>query len=390
MKHFVKTSLTKECENKLRKHRFVILIDQEGSGKTLTAVHILSDDTYRQWIKQKVTSWKDLLVFDFKDNTIVYIDNIFDGYMHIEEINAWLDALCYFFSKCINSNCNIHLIITAKKDVIEKSVSFNKSEIQCILKTCSVNGDLFSLSLEEKNKILNNQISLAKELKGMDVHCTREILKVRLQSNTPSLGFPLCAHMYAFEKELLFREACIFDDPMSYLKYNFHKTIEEDKTNGLKTLFLILIFYHSPETVNVPGSLDLKSQTECKKFLEASCPDDFFEKIAHLSYENLNEKAEEQEDSVLIKFNAVFKFRHQIYLEGVSAYFFMRYFDAVVDYFPCSILRTLNLPDLSTFKANKLVHRIKRELEKENDLSPSSFKVFKEPEFERLFQIGKI
>lgn len=381
-KYYVETGLTKACKEKLEKLGMAVIIGQQGSGKTLTAVHIMRSTNYADWGKQKVISWEDLLVSKFTKNTIVYIDNLFDGFLYNQGVEKWLDSLCYFFFECIKPKDNVRLIITAKTDSIENACSFSKSDTLFLIKTCTVREDLFLLSIEEKMEIFDHQIQLAKELKGIDPHFTREKLKLELQDKKCQLGFPLCAHMYAFEKQQAFRDTYIFDNPRTYVRTHIREEIKNDKTNGVKTLFLFLLFYHSQETAHSTETLDLKYGRECLKFLKRKCSEELVDKM-QLSPDNLSEKAEELENSVLIKHYTMFEFKHQIYLEEVSEYFFRTHFDAVVDHFPLSILRTYEMHDNTTAEVTKLVDRIKKELQGGAISEALCCKVFKEPEFEK-------
>ena len=63
--------------------------------------------------------------------------------------------------------------------------------------------------------------------------------------------------------------------------------------------------------------------------------------------------------------------------------FFRTHFDAVVDHFPLSILRTYEMHDNTTAEVTKLVDRIKKELKGRAMSEALSCKVFKEPEFEQ-------
>lgn len=380
-RHYVETSLTHECESRLDKFGVIVLIGEQGSGKTSTAVHIMKKPQYENWIKRKITSWLDLLQFEFTEDTLIYADNLFDGFMYQQEVDRWWDTLCYFFFESIKPANNIRLIITAKDGVVNKICEFNSINIQKFDETCFIRVDSFPLTGEEKIKILQNQILLAKDLKGIDVHIIAEKMKSDLKKKTCPLGFPLCAHLYAFEKNPFFRTDSIFDNPRHYVRVQIKEEIEHDKS--VKTLFLLLLFYFSPETTN--AQLDLNDKEKCKTFFERQCAAELVKEM-QLNFENnLYEKATNLEETVLIKHHSMFEFKHQIYLQGVSDYFFRAHFEAVVDYFPLSILRTFEFQDISKDKTDRIVDRLKKEIGKNSISDALSCNFFKERAFEQEF-----
>lgn len=48
----------------------------------LIVVYIMKSKSYEGWVKWKLILWEDFFVFDFNDKILVYIDNIFDGYLY--------------------------------------------------------------------------------------------------------------------------------------------------------------------------------------------------------------------------------------------------------------------------------------------------------------------
>ena len=143
----------------------IVLIGEQGSGKTSTAVHIMNSSSYLKWSKHKITSFSDLLVLEFEDKTLIYMDNAFDGFMYHQELYKWWQSLCYFYFQIFTRRNNIRLLITAKPNQIEKACSFVKADVRFISETCFVRVDSFPLSEKEKLNILESQIKLASELK---------------------------------------------------------------------------------------------------------------------------------------------------------------------------------------------------------------------------------
>lgn len=382
---YVETHLTRECESRLHRFGLIVLIGEQGSGKTSTAVHIMRKLQYDDWTKHKITSWVDLLKFEFKEKTLIYADNLFDGFMYQQEVDKWWDTLCYFYFEYIKPDDNVRLIITAKQDVVDKACAFNEIDILTLEQTCFIRVDAFPLLDEEKFKILDNQILLAKALKKIDVHFVTETLKANIRKKSCPLGFPLCAHLYAFEEDPIFRDSSIFDNPRCYVKIQICREIENDKSSGVKTLFLILLYYFNPETTNNPKELNLQYRDDCKEFLEKQCTGDLRKKMEPLFYSNLYEIANRLEGTILIKHHSSFEFKHQIYLQAVSDYFFRKEFDAVVDYFPMSILRSYEIHDRSEEQLTRIAERLRKEIKRQSVSVALSCKMFEEPDFEQVF-----
>lgn len=108
-KRFVETSWTKKCRNQLHKTGMVVLKGNQGCGKTLTSVNIMTDKYYEEWTKLKFTSWRDLLTFDLLQKTLVFIDDMLDGFSYAQDIHNWWNTLCYFYSECVKKNMCISL-----------------------------------------------------------------------------------------------------------------------------------------------------------------------------------------------------------------------------------------------------------------------------------------
>lgn len=76
----------------------------------------------------------------------------------------------------------------------------------------------------------------------------------------------MCAHLYAFEKNI--RTTDVFDDPRTYVIHHIKNEIDNDNTNGVKTLFLFLLFYTSPSSFKPNKILDLKYGKDIRDYLE--------------------------------------------------------------------------------------------------------------------------
>lgn len=156
-----------KCINQLEQTGLIVLTGKQGCGKTLTAVHIMKSSSYEGWVKRKFTSWEDLLAFDFNDKTLVYIDNIFDGYLYRHQLKKWWDTLCYFYFNFIKDNDSIRLLITAKENVIENACAHIKANVPVLKKYFFVEEESFPLSAEEMLRIVTMQVKLAEEIKNI-------------------------------------------------------------------------------------------------------------------------------------------------------------------------------------------------------------------------------
>lgn len=161
---FVETTFSKKCSEMLRKNKIAVLLGQQGCGKTLTAIQIMNNDYYIDWKKQKIVSSDDLLAIKVDEETelLVYIDNILDGFIYREKVRKWWHSLCYFYFRLVKKSKNIHLLITAKEDVVEEAFEHINAEAFSIDNACFVRQSLFCLSDEEKIEILKSQFKFAK------------------------------------------------------------------------------------------------------------------------------------------------------------------------------------------------------------------------------------
>lgn len=103
--YFAKTGVFEESVKSLEDNGIAILIGPQGSGKTFTAACIMFQ-TYESWTKIKFTSWEDFLKFELEKNTLVYVDNLLDGYMYQHELRKWWCSLCYFYFERIQPEKN--------------------------------------------------------------------------------------------------------------------------------------------------------------------------------------------------------------------------------------------------------------------------------------------
>lgn len=384
----METTFSKKCSEVLQINKIAVLLGQQGCGKTLTAIHIMNNDYYRDWKKQKIVSSDDLLAIKVDEETelLVYIDNILDGFIYREKVRKWWHSLCYFFFRHVKKSKNIHLLITAKEDVVDEAFEHINADVFSIDNACFVREGLFCLSDVEKIEILESQFKFAKELKNYDNACAETLFNDEIKvTERPLIGFPLCAHLYAFDNTIA-KNTSVFEYPKDYVIRHIDSEIANDNTNSVKTLFLVLLFYHTQSGSKSTRTLDLRYEGECRQYLVETVSEAFVESMKPLLFKNLFDTAMGLKDVILVKHANMFQFKHQIYLEGVSDYFFRhpQYSIVAVKHFPLDILRPYEFPGALENILREIIKRFKKEMS--NGMQAIlSCKIFGKSEFELKF-----
>lgn len=338
---------------------------------------------YKDWTKRKYKSWKELLTFEIEEKTLVYIDNIFDGYIYRYDVQNWWNSLCYFYFEYIGNQKTTRLLITAKDNAIAEAFKLIETDSEFIEKRFFVKEESFPLSFNEKTEILKMQEKFAEEEKQIIKSKLTNVILDRIKSHSSPIGFPLCAHLYAFEKNNANKGTWILDNPRDNIRIQISNMIKEDKPNdGVKTLFLILLFYHSPD-----GSkeIDLKYKHSCEQFWSKNCSVEMSEKLKPLNFENLYERAAELEHTMLIPQATMFEFQHQLYLEGVIDYFFKEHPDVAIKYFPLDLLRAYEFECADVICWKEIIHRLVAEISNQAISEALGCKIFKEADFQVKF-----
>lgn len=364
----------------LDKTGIAILLGPQGCGKTLTAVHIMIRHKEKGYKTRKIISHEDLLhiALAAEENMLVYIDNILDGFLYREKVQNWWSSLCYFYFKQVKINKNIRLLITAKDSVKEEACDYIREDIkQC---TFFIKAESHPLTTEEKKNILKSQFELAKKLKGIE---NSEIDEKFDDLKFDNIGFPLCAHLFAFEERRSKKSLAIFNNPKYYVITHIADKIQEDKR--VLTLFLILLFYISPND-STDKILDLRYGQDCKEYLEKMVSKNFVETMKEkLCFDELPKTAKRLKHTILVKHSARFEFKHHIYLEGVIEYFVKEYPLVVVEHFPFDTLRTCDFADDSEGEIwEAIIKRLKIEI-RSGIAAVLSCAIFKSVKFETRF-----
>lgn len=377
LEQYVETQLTAECKKQLQKSRVLILTGIEGTGKTITAIHIMNT-CFKEWKKLKFTSWEDVLAFDLEERTIIYVDNMLDGFMYRHNLNRWWNAFCYFYNEYIDKTDGIYLLITAKENVVEKACAICQVNIPFLVKSFFVKADLFHFSFEEKLEILWKYLKLAEEREIPEPSLLDKVEKSIKDHNGP-IGFPLCAYLYANEERTMERNEGIFNDTRGYVKRQIAYEVDRDKTYRVKTLLLILMFYQSP-----PGSnyvFDFKYRDECLNILQKDGFKEWVNKLGPFQTEDLFLIAKKFEKFFFWK-NLMM---HQVYLEGVRDYFISEYCTVAVEHFPLDMLRTSEFQGIPKVCLEKLIERFHKEILRNAVSETLSCKIFGDTKFEFEF-----
>lgn len=277
-------------------------------------------------------------------------------------------------------------MITAKEDVAEEALEHINSNTFSIDNTCFVREGAFCLSDEEKIEILESQFKFAKELKKYDNSSAKTLFDDEIKvTERPAIGFPLCAHLYAFDNTIA-KNTSVFQCPRDYVIRHIDREIANDNTNGVKTLFLVLLFYHTQSGSKFTHRLDLRYEEDCRQYLVKTVSEAFVESMEPLLFKNLYDTAMRLKDVILVKHANMFEFTHQIYLEGVSDYFFRhpQYSKVAVKHFPLDILRPYEFPGALKNILQDIIQRFKKEIFKGMQ-AVLSCKIFWKSEFELKF-----
>lgn len=387
-KYFVKTQLTDECCSKLKEKGLVILIGKPGCGKTSTAIHLMSKTEYTSWTKLKITE-EELVQIKPDDKTIIYIDDLFDGFLYERNLFNWWNSLFNFYSSWIEKEKKVLLIITAKHTAMEKACVCMEAKKQNQAESFFVRANLHVRTLDEKLELLKSQFNLATELKRVERTFFENHLRDQIPDERGSIGFPLCAFLYSFEDRTAERNSSILVQPRSYVRKYIEFEIQNDteQTVKTKTLFLLLLFYFLlGATPSLPSYyLEYNVRHRFVEFLKKACPEVNLDEFEPLSFAYLNKKVLSFQQQILIKINEMYEFRHQIYLYGIADYFFQKHFDLVVDHFPFAILRTCELYDIPAGDIDKLLDRLKKEIKKKHFFWVLSCNIFQNPSIEKKF-----
>jgi hypothetical protein len=159
-----------------------------------------------------------------------------------------------------------------------------------------------------------------------------------IKSDSP-FGFPLCAHLFACERNAGKRNITVFKYPDVYQKDLINHEINMDESHRVKTLLLFLLL-HDTDLV-IKGELDepnFNDQNQCHELLENAYSKEMLDVLQPLNFSDLSDIANRLTGSIIIKHpNNLFGFIHQTFKNAVASYFCTKHFDAM-KHFPKDVI----------------------------------------------------
>ncbi|XP_062606210.1 uncharacterized protein LOC134268023, partial [Saccostrea cucullata] len=186
-------------------------------------------------------------------------------------------------------NGEVKVIVTAKSGIIEEACElFNKRTIfweDCIV---NLSEEKYELKNNEKKRILLKQIEFANQKKGIRPPDLSDIFWERVTKSKAHIGFPLCAHLFAFEEAFRKKGEDFFSWPTQLVLIQIQDVVTNDKTNRIKTLLLLLLLaeiHNRNKDQESKYKPDIKNEKDCANFVKKTCRlGDYFQP---LNFKNL-------------------------------------------------------------------------------------------------------
>lgn len=380
----------KTAEAVFNKNGIVVFIGPPGCGKTMAAIHLIRKELH-DWTFRKLHSFEEFEYID-EDKSLVFIDNIFFRNTMDSDLGSWWNELDriykqYFASYDVEDELNrLRIVMTARSNVIKKACAY-MGKVTPILHEMYLM-DASKLAEKEKNEILEKQIQFAKKEKRKHVPLIDDKFKKEVIKTEGPIGFPLCAHLYAFGEEYQKSGASFFSKPIELLKLQIKDEIAGDKTNRTKSLFFFLFFFEWHTKMGKIEKLDLKSESSCKKFLNKMSPD-LVKNFEPFDLNGLEEKAKKLSDAffkeIIETGEHKYRFVHDSVYEAVGAYFCETYFTETVKHFPLDLIQKQDYENLTESQKVTLSTRLLYEALNQQLSKVFACKIFREEEFSTFF-----
>ncbi|XP_061195773.1 uncharacterized protein LOC133204001 [Saccostrea echinata] len=381
---YEETKVYKKVENVLLTNNVVILTGPPGFGKTQTAIHLMMP--FREdWVIRKVENYVELNYVECAKNTIIFIDNIFYGKSNefakwmkpLDKLNTIIRSMDRKRAKLEdnrageingqttegeikeqikegeikeqnkeseikeqNKGRRIKVIITARSDKIEEACELMKKRA-IFREDCIVNLSQYELENDEKKRILMKQFTFAHREKGIEPPDLKDLFWEGVAKSKAHIGFPLCAHLFAFEEAFRRKGEDFFSWPTQLVLTQIEDVVKNDKTNRVKTLllFLLLLEIHNRnKDQKSKYKQDLiQNEKDCADFLKKSCR--LGEHFQPLNFKKLPNVAADLTWSLLRKTGeSSYQFIHQSVFDAVETYIFRSFPNKSIALLPLDVI----------------------------------------------------
>lgn len=356
--YFVETESYKKGEETFQRNGIVIWTGPPGCGKTKAAIHLIMKQINHEGKKcsfRLIRFPEELSYIERNKTSLVLIDDFFPQ-QSIGSVANWWNKFDYLYTNCFQNNeiesgtNRVRLIITARENVIDRACHSMGKTTPILNERFRVNNNV--LNGDEKEKIFSQQCTFADEEKYMETKKKdKDFLKEIKEAEGP-IGFPLCAHLFACNKEYRESGTRFFSYPIEYLKGKIKEEIEMDKSHNTKSLFLVLFLYEWHTKMGNSEKLEMKNAQKCKQFLKkvARDPVKFLEQ---LKIRGLESKAQRFIGSFLKEESiGSYRFVHDSVYEAVGAFFCETCVTLTASHFPLDIIQ---MQDYKTATEKELV-----------------------------------
>lgn len=341
-KYFVETKTYKMAKKVFKTYGIVILTGPPGSGKTLTAVHLIGKRLHYCTFR-KIHSWKELSYIDEDEKSLVLIDNLFSNNTLYVNLKKWWDELDNLYENYFAGKENeirserLRIIITARSNVIERACALMEKVTPCLNKRHII--DASTYTEDEKDDILRRQIEFANVEHDFQIPKMDDVFKQEVKKSEGPIGFPLCAHLYVCFQKYQKSGADFFSRPTEFLKLQIKDEIESDKTHRVKSLFFVFLFHEWQRKMGNYDSFQIQNETLCKECLNKVNPN----LLSHFGPLNFNALESEAERLSGVFFKRIdettYQFVHDSVYEAVRAYLCKMYATESEKYFPLDIIQ---------------------------------------------------
>lgn len=392
-KYFVETESYLHAEKTFFEKGIVIFSGPPGCGKTMAAGHLILKllEKDEQWKFRKISKCKQLSYIEKDERSLVFIDNVFLNGTMDSNFKNWWYMLTKIHRTYLTRRGNefgpnrLRIIMTAGTNVIKRVCEYMRKSIPILDEQLLIN--LNNLTKEEKKYIFLKQVEFAKKERKINLHNVDDKFIVEITESKGPIGFPLCANLYACNKEYREKGSIFFSRPIEYLKRQIKEEIEEDKKNQIKSLFFLVFFYERQTKRGQNEILDINNEDNCRHFLERIFTD-LDNTFGPFAFKNMGREAES------LKLRSFFKdigerhqysFVHDSVYEAVGTYFCEQSIEKTANYFPLDIIQNQEFEKLKDQQKRALITRLLQETHGQRLSEVFACKIFRNRDFAEFF-----